>query len=47
MLTITGYKLYIRKQNTLLDGTPEQVVQAMRYGITQEQVDMGWRYEGY
>jgi hypothetical protein len=47
LITITGYKYYVRYQNKLLSGTPEQVKRAMRFGITQEQVDMGWRYEGF
>ncbi|WRT70486.1 uncharacterized protein IL334_007484 [Kwoniella shivajii] len=47
MITITAYKFYIIRQNKLLDGTPEQVAKATRFGITQEQVNMGWRYEGY
>ncbi|GFZ46008.1 hypothetical protein JCM24511_03742 [Saitozyma sp. JCM 24511] len=47
LITITGYKYYVRYQNKLLSGTPEQVKKAMRFGITQEQVDMGWRYEGF
>ena len=46
-LTITAYRFYVRRQNRLLDGSPEDVAKAMRNGVTQEQVDMGWRYEGY
>ena len=46
-LTITLYKAYIRGQNRLLDGDPDEVKQAMEVGLTQEQVDMGWRYEGF
>lgn len=46
-ITITGYLLYVRHENKLLDGTPEQVEKVKRRGVTNEQVDMGWRYEGY
>jgi hypothetical protein len=46
-ITITGYLLYVRHENKLLDGTPEQVDKVKGRGVTTEQVDMGWRYEGY
>lgn len=44
---ITIYRFHVLKQNRLLDGSPEDVAKAMRNGVTQEQVDMGWRYEGF
>lgn len=40
-------RFYVRRENRLLDGTPEEVARVMKRGVTQEQVDMGWRYEGY
>ena len=46
-LVITGYRFYVRRLNALLDGTPEQQRKAVRRGVTQQQVDMGWRYTGY
>lgn len=46
-ITITGYLLYVRRENRLLDGTPEEVEGVLKRGVTQAQVDMGWRYEGY
>ena len=44
---LTGYKYYVRYLNRLLDGTPEDVQKAMKKGVTQEMVDIGFRYEGY
>ncbi|ODN76060.1 hypothetical protein L202_06004 [Cryptococcus amylolentus CBS 6039] len=46
-LTITGYKFYVKHENKMLDGTPEQVQKAMKRGVTQEQVAMEWRYESF
>ncbi|KAH8901233.1 MFS general substrate transporter [Thozetella sp. PMI_491] len=45
--TITIYRWHVRKLNRLLDGTPEEVAIAMKSGVTQTQVDLGWRYIGY
>lgn len=47
LVTITLYLFYVRRINKLLDGTPEQQARAMKTGITQQQVDLGWRYIGY
>ncbi|OCF56125.1 hypothetical protein L486_06066 [Kwoniella mangroviensis CBS 10435] len=47
MITITLYKTYVQRMNRLLGGTPEQQRQAMKSGVTQQQVDLGWRYIGY
>ncbi|WWD06976.1 hypothetical protein V865_005073 [Kwoniella europaea PYCC6329] len=47
MITITLYKMYVQRMNRLLGGTPEQQRQAMKSGVTQQQVDLGWRYIGY
>lgn len=46
-ITITGYLFYVRRENSLLDGTDEQVARVVRRGVTKEQVAMEWRYEGY
>lgn len=47
MIVATGYRFFVRHQNKLLDSGPEGQKKAMRHGVTQEQVDMGWRYECY
>lgn len=46
-LDLTIYRFYVRRLNKKLAGTPEQVRQAMKSGVTEEQVNMGWRYECY
>ncbi|KAK8123986.1 MFS general substrate transporter [Apiospora kogelbergensis] len=46
-LTITTYRWHVRSLNKLLDGTPEQQRKAMKSGVTQQQIDLGWRYIGY
>jgi hypothetical protein len=45
--TITLYKFWVIKQNKMLDAGGEQAKRAARWGITQEQLDLGWRYVGY
>ncbi|XDG02420.1 hypothetical protein ABKA04_002035 [Annulohypoxylon sp. FPYF3050] len=45
--TITGYAIYVRRINRLLSGTPEEQRRAMKSGVTQQQIDLGWRYIGY
>ncbi|KAJ5718610.1 MFS transporter [Penicillium malachiteum] len=47
IFTIKAYKWYIVNENRKLDGDEVQVRRAMKGDVTQEQVDMGWRYEGY
>lgn len=46
-ITITGYAIYVRRINRLLSGTPEEQRRAMKSGVTQQQIDLGWRYIGY
>ncbi|KAI1214722.1 major facilitator superfamily domain-containing protein [Annulohypoxylon truncatum] len=46
-ITITAYLIYVRRINKLLSGTPEQQRRAMKSGVTQQQIDLGWRYIGY
>lgn len=46
-VTITVYRFHVRRMNRFLDGTPEQQARAMKSGVTQQQVDLGWRYIGY
>ncbi|KAK6909495.1 hypothetical protein I203_103514 [Kwoniella mangroviensis CBS 8507] len=47
LIIITGYRFYVRRENAKLDAGGEKARHAMRHGITQEQVDLGWRYVGY
>ena len=46
-LTITGYLIHVRRMNKLLGGTPDEQRRAMKGGVTQQQVNMGWRYIGF
>ena len=46
-ITITLYLFHVRRLNYLLGGTLEDQRKAMKSGVTQQQVDMGWRYVGY
>ena len=47
VITIIWYKFYVLGQNTLLSGSPDQQKEAIKRGVTQEQVQLGWRYVGY
>jgi hypothetical protein len=44
---ITLYKFYVMRENRKLEEGGEAAKHAMRHGITQEQLDLGWRYVGY
>ena len=46
MITINVYRFYILRENKKLDAGGETAQKAMRFGITSQQADMGWRYEG-
>lgn len=46
-LTITIYRWHVRNENKKLDEGGERAKETMRWGVTQQQIDMGWRYEGY
>ncbi|THX76056.1 MFS general substrate transporter [Aureobasidium pullulans] len=46
LVTITGYRFYVLRENKKLDEGGEVAQRAMRHGITQQQFQMGWRYEG-
>lgn len=47
-LTITVYRWLVLRDNKRLDsGEPEQVAKVIKRGVTQEMVDLGWRYEMY
>lgn len=41
------YRLYVLRENKKLDAGGESTRHAMRHGVTQEQIDLGWRYVGY
>ena len=41
MIVITGYKLHVNRENRKLDAG-----QRVKF-VTQEQMDLGWRYVGY
>jgi hypothetical protein len=41
------YTWHVRRLNRLLSGTPEEQRQAMKHGVTQQQVDLGWRFLGF
>jgi hypothetical protein len=47
LVVFTGYRFYVRRENRRLDEGGAQATHARRYGITQEQADLGWRYVGY
>ncbi len=45
---LTFYRWYVNNENKKLDsGDPDQIASVMRGGVTQEMVDLGWRYEMY
>ncbi|KAI7554814.1 MFS general substrate transporter [Hortaea werneckii] len=47
-IAVTVYRWLILRENIHLDtGDPGQVAKAMKGGLTQEMVDLGWRYEMY
>jgi hypothetical protein len=47
LVVFTGYRFYIRRENRRLDEGGPQAIHARRFGITQEQADLGWRYAGF
>lgn len=47
-LTITVYRWLVLRDNKRLDsGDPQEIAKVMKGGVTQEMVDLGWRYEMY
>lgn len=44
---ITAYRFFVIRENKRLDAGGNEAVRTMRHGVTQEQLDMGWRYVGY
>lgn len=46
--TITVYRWLVLRENKRLDsGDPAEIAKAMKGGVTQEMVSLGWRYEMY
>lgn len=47
-ITITVYRWLILRENKRLDsGEQEQIAKAMKGGVTEEMVQLNWRYEMY
>lgn len=46
-IVLTIYGAHVRRMNTLLNGTAEDQLLALKGGVTQQQVDLGWRYIGF
>lgn len=48
MVTITFYRWLVRRENRRLDSNdPDQIALVMKGGVTEEMVQMNWRYEMY
>lgn len=48
IVTITVYRWVVRRENKRLDsGDSAEIAKAMKGGVTEEMVRMGWRYEMY
>lgn len=44
--TLTFYRFYVLRENKRLDsGNPDQIAKVIKGGVTQEMVDLNWRYE--
>jgi hypothetical protein len=47
-VTITAYRWLILRENKRLDsGDPDEIAKAIKGGVTEEMVQLGWRYEMY
>jgi hypothetical protein len=47
VVVISAYWLHVHRLNHLLEGTEEVQRRAMKSGVTQQQVELGWRYIGF
>ncbi|WWC63807.1 uncharacterized protein I303_106412 [Kwoniella dejecticola CBS 10117] len=47
MLILTAYRWHVRRENKMLDAGGAQALKAMKNGVSQQQMDLGWRYVGY
>ncbi|KAF2625129.1 MFS general substrate transporter [Macroventuria anomochaeta] len=46
--TITFYRWFVRRENKRLDsGDPDQIAKVIKGGVTEEMVQLDWRYEMY
>ncbi|KAH8180277.1 major facilitator superfamily protein [Sarocladium implicatum] len=46
-LTLVIYRWHVLRLNKLLDGTPSEQARVLKKGVTQQQIDLGWRYIGF
>jgi hypothetical protein len=46
-IDITAYRFWVRRENRKLDTGGDKARETMKGGVTQEQIDMGWRYVGF
>jgi hypothetical protein len=46
-LVITVYKVWVGRENRKLDQGGDKAKETMKGGVTQQQIDLGWRYVGY
>jgi hypothetical protein len=44
---ITLYRFFVIRENRRLDAGGAEALKTTKFGVTQEQLDMGWRYVGY
>ena len=47
MLLLTAYRFHVRQQNRALDAGGHVAALAKKHGVTQQQINLGWRYIGY
>ena len=48
LITVTLYRFWVRNLNRKLAGSETDLAFMKRYhGVTQEQIDLGWRYQGF
>ncbi|BEJ17736.1 hypothetical protein CspHIS471_0700040 [Cutaneotrichosporon sp. HIS471] len=46
-IVITLYGIYVKRENRLLEEGGEVAQRACKHGITQDQLDLNWRYVGF
>ncbi|RSH82266.1 hypothetical protein EHS25_005976 [Saitozyma podzolica] len=46
-VVITVYKVWVGRENRKLDQGGDKAKETMKGGVTQQQIDLGWRYVGY
>ncbi|KAF2786607.1 MFS general substrate transporter [Melanomma pulvis-pyrius CBS 109.77] len=46
--TITVYRWFVRRENARMDsGSPEEIAKVIKGGVTEEMLQLNWRYEMY